>query len=68
MLKKDNTLRCPKCGSLQLTSGTRGYNLLVGLIWGLLLFPVGFLFGLIGHKKTTVTCLKCGFKWYAGWR
>ena len=65
---KDDRLRCPKCGSTQLASGTKGYSIGKGVTGGVLLGPVGLLGGLIGHKKVTVTCLNCGYKWYAGRR
>jgi len=64
---EDKILHCPICGSVQLLPGTnKGYDFWRGLVWGLLLFPLGFIFGLIGCNKATITCLRCGYKWYAG--
>lgn len=63
---KEDRLRCPRCNSSQLTAGTKGYSIGKGAAGVLLLGPIGFLGGLIGHKKVTVTCLKCGYKWYVG--
>jgi len=60
-------VKCPKCGSTELTSQKRGYSIAKGLTIGALSFPVslglGLLGGLHGRKKIDVTCLKCGHKW-----
>lgn len=42
------TLRCPKCGSTNVTTGSRGYSLLTGFI---------------GSGKTVNRCGSCGHKW-----
>jgi tellurium resistance protein TerD len=62
----DNTIKCPQCGSTQITGGTKGFGLGKAAAGGILLGPVGLLGGMIGSKKTMVTCLKCGKKWEAG--
>ncbi|MGM9549984.1 MAG: hypothetical protein ACI3V5_09100 [Faecousia sp.] len=41
-------VRCPKCGSTQIATGSRGYS----LAWGF-----------IGAGKTVNRCAKCGHKW-----
>lgn len=43
-----DTIRCPKCGSTQISTGSRGYS----LVWGF-----------IGSGKTVNRCAKCGYKW-----
>lgn len=43
-----NTVRCPKCGSTQITTGQRGYSLITGFL---------------GSNKTVNRCAKCGYKW-----
>lgn len=66
---KDDKILCPVCSSTQVATGTKGYDVWKGVILGLLLFfifPFGFLFGLIGSNKIIVTCISCGYKWYAG--
>lgn len=63
-MKKEDEIHCPRCESTQLTAGTKGYSIGKGVAGGLLLGPIGLLGGLIGHKKVTITCLKCGYKWY----
>src|SRR5438093_12574829 len=59
----DTAVKCPKCGSEHIAAGTRGFGLKKATAGGLLLGPVGLLGGLIGSKKVTVTCLKCGHSW-----
>ena len=44
----DNAVRCPKCKSTQITTGSRGYSML----WGV-----------IGSNRTMNRCAKCGYKW-----
>lgn len=46
--KKDDAVRCPKCGSTQIHSGARGHSIVSG--W-------------LGSGKVMITCLKCGHKW-----
>ena len=62
----DESLKCPKCGSVQFYAGDKGFGLGKAAVGGALLGPVGLLGGLIGSKKTMITCLKCGHKWQAG--
>ena len=46
--KKNNVLKCPKCGSTAITTGQRGFSLISGF-WG--------------SGKTMNRCGKCGYKW-----
>lgn len=46
--KDDNQIRCPKCSSTQITTGSRGYSIVTGFI---------------GAGKTVNRCAKCGHKW-----
>lgn len=43
-----NKVKCPKCGSTQITAGQRGYSLLTGFL---------------GSGKTVNRCSNCGHKW-----
>ena len=43
-----SVVRCPKCNSTQITTGSRGYS----IVWGLL-----------GSSKTVNRCARCGHKW-----
>lgn len=62
----DAEIRCPKCGSPQLTANTKGYGLGNAAIGGVLLGPVGLLGGFVGSKKILITCLRCGHSWTPG--
>lgn len=62
-----NELKCPRCGSIQITSKTKGFGLGKAAVGGLLLGPVGLLGGVIGSKKVKVVCLNCGKEWNAGY-
>lgn len=46
--EEKNTVKCPKCGSTQITTGQRGYS---------------FLTGFLGSNKTVNRCANCGYKW-----
>ena len=63
---EDNIIKCPKCGSTQITAKTKGFGLGKAAVGGLLLGPVGLLGGLIGSKKIKVICLNCGNEWTPG--
>jgi tellurium resistance protein TerD len=62
----EDVIKCPKCGSIQITAGNKGFGLGKAAVGGVLLGPVGLLGGLVGSKKIIVTCLKCGNKGEAG--
>lgn len=44
----ESPVRCPKCGSTQISTGSRGYS----MVWGF-----------IGSGKTVNRCARCGHKW-----
>jgi len=58
--KNVQELKCPKCGSTNLTANTKGFGLGKAAVGGVLLGPVGLLGGLVGSKKAVFICLKCG--------
>ena len=65
MLRKMNEpiIRCPHCGSQQLSVGEKGFSTRKAIAGALLLnMAGGILCGLLGSGKTKVTCLKCGRK------
>ena len=45
---KTDEVRCPRCGSNQITTGQRGFSLLTGFI---------------GSNKTVNRCGNCGYSW-----
>lgn len=44
----DDKIKCPKCGSTQITTGNKGYSLLTGFL---------------GSNKTINRCARCGYSW-----
>lgn len=48
LFEKDQPLKCPRCGSTAITTGSRGYS----LVWGF-----------AGSGKTVNRCGKCGYSW-----
>jgi len=65
-MDEENQVKCPKCGSTQITADKKGFGLGKAAIGGLILGPVGLLGGLIGSKKVMVSCLNCGNRWQPG--
>lgn len=49
--EEENTVKCPKCGSTQITTGQRGYSLITGFL---------------GSNKTVNRCANCGYSWKPG--
>lgn len=49
--QEPDQVRCPKCGSTQITTGQRGYSLLTGFL---------------GSNKTVNRCANCGHTWKPG--
>lgn len=47
----DNQVKCPRCGSTQITTGQRGYS---------------FLTGFLGSNKVVNRCAACGHTWKPG--
>lgn len=56
-------IRCPKCGSTQLTANKKGFGLGKALIGGVIFGGVGLLGGFLGSNKIKITCLNCGHSW-----
>jgi predicted RNA-binding Zn-ribbon protein involved in translation (DUF1610 family) len=55
--------RCPKCNSLNIKSGTKGFGLGKAVAGAVVLGPGGLLAGLHGRKNMEFQCLSCGKKW-----
>lgn len=56
-------IRCPKCSSMNIATGQKGFGLGKAAVGGLLLGPVGLLGGMLGRKKIEMVCQACGHKW-----
>lgn len=61
-----DTMKCPKCNSLQLTSNKKGFSGGKAVTGAVLTGGIGILAGTIGSGKVIITCLKCGHKFKAG--
>lgn len=59
-------VRCPKCGSTQITADKKGFGLGKAVIGTALIGVPGLLSGFAGSRKVQVTCLQCGKSWTAG--
>ncbi len=59
-------LKCPQCGSHQLTANKKGFGLGNAAAGAVLTGGVGLLAGFIGSGKVNITCLNCGHSWKAG--
>ena len=60
-------VRCPKCGSTQLSANKKGFSLGKAVAGGIILNPVlGVATGMIGKDKIIVTCINCGSQFKAG--
>ncbi len=59
-------VKCPRCGSEQLTANKKGFGFGKGVTGGLIAGHVGLIAGFLGSGKVLVTCLKCGHQWKAG--
>ena len=58
-----NEIKCPRCGSTQLTANKKGFGLGKALVGGFLLGGVGLVGGFVGSGKVQITCLSCGKTW-----
>ena len=59
-------VKCPKCGSVQITADKHGYSAGKALVAGALTGGVGLLAGFHGSKKIDITCLSCGNRFKPG--
>lgn len=53
-------IKCPKCGSTQLTANKQGFSGKKAVAGAVLTGGIGVLAGTIGSNKVKITCLACG--------
>lgn len=53
-------IKCPKCGSTQLTANKQGFSGKKAVAGAVLTGGIGLLAGTIGSNKVKITCLACG--------
>lgn len=61
-----NEIKCPKCGSTQLSANKKGFSTGKALTGAVLTGGAGLLAGGIGANKILITCLSCGKEFYPG--
>lgn len=59
-------IRCPKCGSQQLTANKKGFSGKKAVAGAILTGGVGILAGTLGSNKIKITCLNCGNEFKPG--
>lgn len=64
--KMSDEIKCPKCGSTQITANKKGFGLGKAAAGAFLAGPIGLAGGLLGSNKVVITCLKCGHQWRPG--
>jgi DNA-directed RNA polymerase subunit RPC12/RpoP len=65
-LKETPQIKCPKCGSTQITAGKKGFSGKKAVAGALLTGGVGLLAGTIGSNKIKITCLNCANEFKPG--
>ena len=58
--------KCPKCGSTNTYVDKKGFSGKKAVAGTLIVGPIGAAAGTIGSNKIKITCLKCGYSYYAG--
>jgi len=62
----EDQVRCPTCGSTQLTAQKKGFGLGKAVVGSFLMGPLGLAGGLLGVSKIKIVCLACGYEWSPG--
>ena len=57
---KEEPIRCPKCGSAQITANKKGFSAGKAVAGAVVAGGIGLAAGGIGSNKIICTCLKCG--------
>ena len=65
-MSSPNEIRCPKCGSSQLTANKKGFSGKKAVAGAVLTGGIGLLAGTIGSNKIIITCLNCGNQFKPG--
>jgi len=63
---KQPQIKCPRCGSTQLTANKKGFSGAQALGGAILTGGIGLLAGTIGSNKIKITCLACGHQFNPG--
>ena len=63
VIQHEIPISCPKCGSTQITTNKKGFNVGHALVGGLVTGGVGLVAGLWGSNEIRLNCLRCGNRW-----
>ena len=61
-----DNIKCPKCGSTQITTDKKGFSGKKAVAGAVLTGGIGLLAGTIGSNKIVITCLSCGKQFRPG--
>lgn len=64
--RQDERVRCPVCGSSEISAVRRNYSPGCGCLGALLFGWIGLLLGLLGAGNVDLVCRNCGASWKAG--
>lgn len=56
----ENKIKCPKCGSEQISAHKKGFSGGKAVAGAVIACPLGIAAGTLGSNKMKITCLKCG--------
>ncbi|GGH55559.1 hypothetical protein GCM10007423_63220 [Dyadobacter endophyticus] len=56
-------IKCPKCGSTQITANKKGFSLGKAIAGTVAVGPVGAIAGVHGSSNIIISCLSCGHSW-----
>jgi hypothetical protein len=65
-MEQSNEIKCPKCGSNQVTANKKGFSGRKAVAGAVLTGGIGLLAGTIGSNKIKITCLSCGHQFKPG--
>ena len=57
------SITCPKCGSTEITGGTKGFGAGKAAAGLVVAGPLGLAAGAIGKNKAMNSCMACGYQW-----
>jgi predicted RNA-binding Zn-ribbon protein involved in translation (DUF1610 family) len=56
-------VNCPKCRSISVAIGQKGFSVGKAAVGNLLFGPVGLVIGMKGAKNVELACAECGWRW-----
>ena len=65
-VENEAPVRCPMCGSTQVTAVRRGYDPGCGCLGVLLFSWIGLLLGFLNADRVDLVCNRCGARWEPG--